>query len=323
MPTLWRAMELRGFANWSWPAGRLFGIDIRLHWTLLFLVLLGVSRHFQHGWEWYWIPVLVLVPVVSVLLHEFGHSLTARAVGGESRQIVMWAFGGLAMCQVPPTPGKRFLVTAMGPVVTLVLAAAAVALVGAVPPPFGDHFPDAAAQRFGALAPLLYSVAVVNTFLLLFNLLPCYPLDGGSMLRSILWPIVGLTKAMVITIYCAYVCLAGILIYAVLGSDLWLAVLAVLLFFTVSQEHRAIRAGFDPYHGDVVGTGTDRYGRERTWLDQQRSKRAAKRAAREAEEQSRIEAELDRLLEKVSTEGLPSLSAKERRFLDAYSKRQR
>jgi Zn-dependent protease len=317
-------MEMRGIAQWSLPAGRVFGIDIRLHWTLLILVLISVTRHFDQGWSWYWIPILVAVPLVSVLLHEFGHSFTARAVGGDSRQIIMWAFGGLAMCSVPPTPGKRFLVTAMGPVVTLVIAAIAVAAVGAAPPPFtSGSFAAAAQLRFGELAPLFYSIAVVNTYLLLFNLLPCYPLDGGSMLRSILWPLVGLTKAMVITIYCAYVCLAGILLYAVLRADVFLALLAVILFITVTQEHRAIRSGFDPYHGGAIGTGTDRYGQTATWWDRRRAQKATQRRARKAEEEARNEAELDRLLEKVSQNGLPSLTEKERRFLESYSKTHR
>ncbi|MDA3960377.1 MAG: site-2 protease family protein [Planctomycetota bacterium] len=314
-----------GAANWSLPIGTLFGIRIRAHWSMLFLALFVVARHLEYNTPWYWLPVLVAVPFASVLLHEFGHSLTARAVGGDSREIIMWFFGGLAMTQVPATPGKRFLVTAMGPVVTLVLAFAAVAAIGAVPPPFGDAgaFYAKASLRFGAIAPLFTAVAVTNTWLLLFNLLPCYPLDGGSMLRSALWPVLGLTKAMVVTIYCAYVVLVLLLIYAFSYADVFMGLLAVMLLFTVTQEHRAIRAGFDPYHGGAIGTGTDRYGQSQTWLERKRAERQRNQASKDAQRQRDLEAELDRLLEKVSTEGLPNLTAKERKFLEAYSKANR
>ena len=312
-------MQVGGFANGSWPLFRMFRIEVRIHWTLLVLALFVILQHLDHQAEWWWIPLLILTPFVSVLLHEFGHSLTARAVGGDSRQIIMWMFGGLAMCQVPHSPGKRFLVTAMGPVVTLVIAALCSVLVGAVPPPFGgDDFYYQAADRFGAFWPVFTSFAIINTYLLLFNLLPCYPLDGGSMLRSILWPIVGLPRAIIGTIYTAYVCLAGLFLYCIYSQNLFLGVMVLFLGYTVVQEHRLAKMGVDPYTGGhFSGFGED------TWLDRRRREQAIKAREREAHDQAEIERELDRLLEKVSQEGLPSLTTKERKFLDAYSKRQR
>lgn len=304
--------------SWSLPIGRLFGIAIRVHWTLLLITLFEVIQAAQGGVAGWMIPILVLVPFLSILLHEFGHSLTARVVGGDSRLIVMWMFGGLAMCDVPHHPGKRFVVAAAGPLVTFLIAAGCLlAIGGGLSPSYAE-----AHQRMGALGWVVAFTGLLNWHLLLFNLIPCYPLDGGSMLRSLLWPMVGLRRAIVITVYLAYVSIAGLLLYALWVGTFWLGLLAILLLLWVVQEHRMVRMGYDPYLGEATADAA--YAAERdTVLGRWRRNRRRRQEERRRAQQAHEERELDRLLAKVGEEGLAALSPRERRFLETYSKKNR
>lgn len=314
-------MEPQGLFSWSLPCGRYFGIDVRIHWTLFAMALFQAIDTRAPAWL---LPVLLLVPVLSVLAHEFGHALTAKAVGGQADRIILWMFGGLAMCVVPPVPLQRFLVAAAGPVVSLILAVVCILILD------DGLWPGAgAAAAWGLAGYVLLVGAWVNVILLAFNLIPAYPLDGGAMLRAILWPIVGLPRARIITIWVAYICLGGLMLWAVTDNNVWLAVLAVLLFLTVAQEHRALNLGHDPYDG-LAQPGYSASHAHRpapaqapSWWDRRQARSAARVAERDAERQAADEAELDRLLAKVKTEGLPSLSATERTFLQRYSEAQR
>lgn len=111
----------------------------------------------------------------SIVAHEFGHSLTARSFGIETRAITLHLFGGVAqLLGEPRTPRQEFLIAAAGPAVSLVLAA----VLGA-----------GAWLTLGVplLATLLLNLALINLALGIFNLLPGYPMDGGRLLRAFLW----------------------------------------------------------------------------------------------------------------------------------------
>lgn len=293
-----------GFWTWSLPCGRLFGIDIRLHWTLLAFTLFQIASFAGAGAAWYWWPVVILSVPLCVLLHEFGHSLTARAVGGDSRSVTLWALGGIAWCTVPGRAMAHLLTAAGGPFVNLVLWGAGLAAL---------HLTD---WLSGGPKAVVEFVVGVNAVMLLFNLLPCYPMDGGRIARAVLWPMVGRARAVRWTVVLAWICLAGMAVYGLWFRDLLLFALALMLGFAVFNEQRAIAQGYDP-------EGIDEYRpAEPLWLRwrQRRAARAAERAERSAAAE---QAELDRLLEKVSQGGLPSLSAGERRMLQRISERER
>lgn len=112
---------------------------------------------------------------LSVLLHELGHALTARAYGVQTREITLWLLGGVAQLeQIPRTRGTEAVIAIAGPLVSILLAGLFGLLRGAVPT-------DAAVGQF-----LLGYLAYINLSLALFNLLPALPLDGGRILRSLL-----------------------------------------------------------------------------------------------------------------------------------------
>ncbi|GEM86967.1 hypothetical protein MGR01S_15920 [Meiothermus granaticius NBRC 107808] len=112
---------------------------------------------------------------LSVLIHELGHALTARAYGVQTREITLWLLGGVAQLeQIPRTRGTEAVIAIAGPLVSILLAGLFGLLRGAVPT-------DVAVGQF-----LLGYLAYINLSLALFNLLPALPLDGGRILRSLL-----------------------------------------------------------------------------------------------------------------------------------------
>src|SRR5262245_45092875 len=116
---------------WSLPLGRLFGINVRIHWLFPFVALAWVLRVALYkpypeykAPDGLWVDacVLMLILFVSVFLHELGHCFAARRVGGEANDVLLWPLGGLANVELPNRPRAHFLTAAAGPAVNLVLA---------------------------------------------------------------------------------------------------------------------------------------------------------------------------------------------------------
>lgn len=308
-------MIANDFWSWSFRLCHLLGTEVRIHWTLLALLIFKVAGAITVGVPWWWLPVLIVIPFLSVLLHEFGHIMAARLVGGEARVIIMWMFGGLAMCHAPMHAGRQFFVAAAGPLVSFMIMAPCLLIVqqGFMPSV------QTAFQQQGLLMATLAYTADINLLLLLFNLLPCYPLDGGRMLRAILWPLIGLRRAGFVTVWTAYACLVGLFAWAAVSSQAFLLILCFLLLFNILQEHSALRRGFDPY----LGEQSDIEDASPTWFERWSRRRRAQAQARRDQEERAEQEMLDGLLAKVSEHGLPSLTAAERASLQRISRRQK
>ncbi len=291
--------------NWSLRIGRLAGVEIRIHWTLFALALyyaLGAAAQSS----WLLLPILLAIPFLSILLHEFGHVTAARLVGGDAHRIVLWMFGGLAMCEIPASPGRQFFVAAAGPLVNLALWAGCALL---------------APQTSGWTAILLGFTATWNLYNLLFNLIPVYPMDGGRMLRAALWPVLGKLRAVKTTIIIGYVGVAGMILWGGIRNEFMLFAIGAWTLIALVQEHLAVNRGYDPYTGGEMEEDWQRP--SASWLDRWRQARAERQnQAREAE-MAEEQAILDRLLAKVGEQGLPSLTDAERKTLHRISKRQR
>lgn len=294
-------------ADWSLPLFRLRRIAVRAHWTLLLIIIYDVVTALRHGAPWWFAIAIVVALFGSILLHEFGHSLTARAVGGSSDRIVLWMLGGLAECHVPARPGAHFLVAAAGPAVSGLIAGLAYGLGWAL-----DHS--------AVLSSIASYAAWLNLRLLLFNLIPCFPLDGGQMLGSTLWAFLGPHRAQRIVMFASYPCVAGLFAWALWADNFIGLFLSLWLLSSIMLEHARLRSG------DTAAFGIEAWGEARTgrsWYQrwqQRRRQRAAEQSEREEASEQEV---LDRLLEKVSTQGLPSLTAAERAQLERISKRQR
>lgn len=122
-----------------------------------------------------------------IVLHEFGHALACRSVGGEAKHIVLWPLGGVAFVAPPARPGAVLWSIAAGPLVNVALVPVFYGLYA-----FSGSLPGWA-QNY------LFIMGSINVALLVFNLMPIYPLDGGQIVQSILWFFVGRAKSLRIT----------------------------------------------------------------------------------------------------------------------------
>ncbi|MEM7681471.1 MAG: M50 family metallopeptidase [Planctomycetota bacterium] len=172
-------------------AFRLFafrGITVSLHWTWFLIAgWVILERGFTGRLE---IDAAIYLSLFAiVLLHEFGHALACRQVGGKAERILLWPLGGVAYVQPPPRPGPVLWSIAAGPLVNVALAPPLIWASYAVN---GGLLADPA-SLWGAY---LQAVAGINLVLLIFNLLPVYPLDGGQILMALLWFVVGRGQAL-------------------------------------------------------------------------------------------------------------------------------
>jgi Zn-dependent protease len=160
--------------------GRIAGIDLFLHWTWLLVAYFEISQrpHAYTSQVWNVIEYLALFGIVT--LHEFGHALACRQVGGTADQIMLWPLGGVAYVSPPPRPGAVLWSIAAGPLVNVALVPVTIgAYLLAVRFGLDDKSPDSVL--------FLYNIGWINAGLLIFNMLPIYPLDGGQIFQSLLW----------------------------------------------------------------------------------------------------------------------------------------
>jgi Zn-dependent protease len=163
---------------------RFAGIDVFLHWSWFLVALYSIDQRRDHYTSLTWNALEYLALFVIVLLHEFGHSLACRQVGGSAERIVLWPLGGVAYVQPPERPGATLWSIAAGPLVNVILFPVFL-VVGRL------MLTSGAAETAPDLYNLLRIIYRINIGLLIFNLLPIYPLDGGQILRSLLWFLIG------------------------------------------------------------------------------------------------------------------------------------
>jgi Zn-dependent protease len=304
--------------------GTLFGIEIRVHGLF---VLWIVYRLLSHPAQWQYTALNLGLLFSIVLLHELGHCFGARAVGGEARQILMWPLGGLAYASAPARPWPQFVTVVSGPAVNvLICLVAGLALYLTVPVAFGFSplGPTAVlGHRAPAWALYLAHIYDVSFFLLAFNLLPIYPLDGGQIAQTVLWPFLGLRRSTILACYVGLAGCVGLGLLALRGGGGILLFIALFGGMVCWQRLRAAQLGL--LVEDFAGPGYDRPRPRRRFFWRWRRKPdsggavfnpnpggwEAQRAERE-----RLEAEVDRILKKVSERGLHSLSYVERQTLE-------
>jgi Zn-dependent protease len=181
---------------------RVFGIRIGASpswFVVLFALIYLLSRYFQgvlggSTTEGYLVAVAaVLLFFASIVLHELGHALVARRQGIATTGIDLWFFGGIAkMSRETDSPGAEFKIAAAGPAVTLVIGATCVGLAALLAK--GAALDVAVLSKSADVSPalaLLGFLALWNGALLVFNLVPAFPLDGGRLLRAAAWALTG------------------------------------------------------------------------------------------------------------------------------------
>jgi Zn-dependent protease/CBS domain-containing protein len=167
--------------HWSITIGRVAGTAIRLHVTfILFLVWIAISDYKTGGYDVASSSVVFLVLVFAcVVAHEFGHILMARYFGIKTPEVTLLPIGGIAnMERIPEDPWQELPVAVAGPMVNVVIAAVLI-MIG------GFAVVDAQSIDFTNV-PLVQRLALVNISLVVFNLIPAFPMDGGRVLRAVL-----------------------------------------------------------------------------------------------------------------------------------------
>lgn len=170
--------------KWQWKLGRFAGIEVYVHATFLLLIGWAGLSYWLENQSWSEVlggVLFILALFLCVVLHEYGHALTARKYGIRTRDITLYPIGGVARLErMPDKPIEELWVALMGPAVNVVIAAVLLAwllVTGTFVMPSGFGITS------GSFAERLM---VVNVSLVLFNLIPAFPMDGGRVLRAIL-----------------------------------------------------------------------------------------------------------------------------------------
>jgi Zn-dependent protease/CBS domain-containing protein len=185
--------------------GAIGGVDITVDWSLViifFLITFSLATGVFAAWhaDWgpgiRWITALVaaLLFFASVLLHELSHAFVGRANGVSIRRITLFMFGGMAHMESEPASWRAELSMAIvGPFTSLLLGVVFLWLAGLVTGPLqvDPANPRAALGKLGPAGSLLIWLGPVNIVLGLFNLVPAFPLDGGRVLRALMWAATG------------------------------------------------------------------------------------------------------------------------------------
>jgi Zn-dependent protease/CBS domain-containing protein len=225
--------------GWSFPAGRLFGVDIRIHVTFLFLL----------GFVWFSESLnmgvsgpgrgLALVAIIfgCVIVHELAHAVVAKRSGIVVRSIILLPIGGVTLMEDPnaskPDPARDIRIAVAGPLVNLIIAAVA----GAVILTFAPQV-KLWAQPYVHATNLPRSLFWSNLFLGAFNLLPAYPMDGGRILRALLAERMDYVHATRRAVTIGQV-FAMFLMMLGLVWDPWLVLIGFVLFVGAQLEDRS------------------------------------------------------------------------------------
>lgn len=198
------------------------GVDLFLHWSWFIVAIIEINLRAGSYSSVIWNILEYLALFLIVLMHEYGHALACRQVGGRADRIVLWPLGGVAYVQPPPRAAATLWSIAAGPLVNVVLLPVLTVLVIATRAQgWGTTSPDAYA--------LLKSVWWINTVLLAFNLLPIYPLDGGQILRSLLWFVVGRARSLMAAVIIGFIGVAGLILFAIWLRSVWFGILAAFI----------------------------------------------------------------------------------------------
>jgi|YNPNPStandDraft_1061719.scaffolds.fasta_scaffold52448_2 Zn-dependent protease/CBS domain-containing protein len=238
--------------SWSFKVMTVRGIPIRIHISFLLILLwAGYSGLVSSRGSWprsvLFMVAFVLLLFVCVVLHELGHSLMAQLFGVRVQDITLWPIGGVArIARLPETPLAEFLITAAGPAVNVALAAGlgALALLWIGPRQMLTILSSPwLLERFLAtmdLQALLVLLVANNIILVVFNLLPAFPMDGGRLLRSFLAAFLPFQQATRVASAVGQGLAIVIGAGALVSGNLLLALVGVFVFMAAWQERQQV-----------------------------------------------------------------------------------
>jgi Zn-dependent protease len=201
---------------------RFAGVDVYLHWWWFLVAAYQIQGRTRGYTSIGWSIAEYLGLFVIVLVHEFGHALACRQVGGIADRIVLWPLGGVACVDPPPRPGATLWSIAAGPLVNVVLLPIIYGL-GIL----GRNTGWSAANPNAHL--LLRHILWIDLGLLIFNMLPIYPLDGGQILRSLLWFVLGRARSLMAATIIGFMGALGFIALVLRSGSWWWGVLSIYM----------------------------------------------------------------------------------------------
>jgi len=194
------------------------GIHVFLHWSWFLVAVFEIQQKGRYSsLSWNILEYVALFAIVT--MHEFGHALACRQVGGRADKIILWPLGGAAYVDPPPRPGANLWSIAAGPLVNLALMPVLALAWVALRRTSGSSPSD--------LTELVMWLNWINIVLFLFNVLPIYPLDGGKILRSLLWYVMGRARSLMASVIVGFIGVAGLGLLAFFSQNGWLGVIAL------------------------------------------------------------------------------------------------
>lgn len=326
----------------SFRLGRFFRVEVRVFYVALIItpfILLRNTKGLPGVEAWTYVAITTAAVYFIIWFHEMGHIWAGRRYGIDTGLITLSPLGGLAhMNSGAPSPDKEIKIALAGPVTHLLW------LVPLVPLwlwlDYGDLRPDGWLLDPGV--DLLYTLVWLNAGLLVFNLLPCFPMDGGRVLRGTLAKRMHPNKATLIAVRIGTIAgfvfvLVGLTLWIV-RDDLWgpiLAMIGISNIMACKQEKLAALHGPGPYmSADIRApwesdpdawkqSGSAQESHEPGFFEKRRAARAERKRAQQVEHDAALDAEVDRVLDRLNEVGIDGLSAKERKILDRASKRRK
>lgn len=239
--------------NGSWKLGQLAGVHVQIHWTFLLLPLLVAWSTWSSAGAAaaFGAVIFVLAIFGCVILHELGHALAARQFGIKTQDITLLPIGGVARLQrMPGQPLQEFVIALAGPAVNVLIAASLLGMLrlqGVVP----AQTLTLELIQTSFLTRLMWT----NVILVLFNLLPAFPMDGGRVLRSLLALAVSYVRATQIAVVVGRIMALAFAAWAFYGGNWMLLFIAVFVYLAGSSELAMARlraATHDIYVDDLM-----------------------------------------------------------------------
>jgi stage IV sporulation protein FB len=220
--------------RWSLRVLRVAGIDVRMHFTfLLFLAWIGYA-HYQEGGAPAAVQGVFFISLLfgCVLLHEFGHAIAARAFGIHTPDITLLPIGGVARLErMPDKPWQELVVAAAGPAVNVVIALVLLLGLGIS----GSLF-DLEQMLHHPQVSVAVKLASFNIVMMLFNLLPAFPMDGGRVLRALLAMVTNYVRATQVATRLGQVMALGLGAWGLFSNNPLLIFIAFFVYLGAAQE---------------------------------------------------------------------------------------
>lgn len=226
-----------GIGN-SWNLGTFWGIPVKVHWTFGLLILFVSYSAFASGnklVQGLGLIAYVLILFLCVILHEYGHALSAKSYGVHTKDIIISPIGGLARLEsMPEKAAQEFFIALAGPLVNLIIALFLALILyfttGSILPVVSDF-------KFDEPLEFARYIILMNFALFLFNLIPAFPMDGGRILRALLSIKLGKIRATKIASGIGRIIAIGFVIFGIFNQQLSLSLIGLFIFMMAGNEY--------------------------------------------------------------------------------------